>query len=66
VRGNIWGYSLVGDEDLEGVDNVCQWNTLVRLPVLQGLSIVNEDDEVVLLALVVDLDLLSFTASHCV
>lgn len=50
-------YLLVGDKDLEGADNLCQWDGLVRLPVMSSLCIVNEDNEVLLLALEVDLDL---------
>lgn len=46
-------------EDLEGRDEVSQRDRLVTLPLLVGLNIVDEDDEIVLSALVVDLDLLS-------
>jgi hypothetical protein len=46
---------LVSDIDLEGTDNLCQRNGLVGLPLLCLLNIVNEDDEVLRLALVVDL-----------
>lgn len=46
-------------EDLECGDEVSQGDRLVALPLLVGLNIVDEDDEVVLSALVVDLDLLS-------
>jgi len=57
-------YLLVGDKDLESADNLCQWDGLVGLPALCSLCIVNEDDEVVLLALEVDLDLVCFSTSH--
>lgn len=46
-------------EDLEGGDEVCQGDRLVALPLLVGLDVIDEDDEVVLVALVVDLGLLS-------
>lgn len=52
-------YSLVRHKDLEGRDEVSQGDGLVALPLLVGLNIVDEDDEVVLSTLVVDLDLLS-------
>ena len=46
-------------EDLECGDEVSQGDGLVALPVLVGLKVIDEDDEVVLGALVVNLDLLS-------
>lgn len=54
----------MSDEDLEGRDEVSQWYGLVTLPLLEGCGIINEDDEVVLLALEVDLDLRSFSLNH--
>lgn len=58
--------SLVGDEDLPAVHDLCQRDGAVLLPVLDGLLGVDEDDKVVLLALVVDLGLNSLAAgSHC-
>ena len=48
---------LVCDEDLPSTDDLRQWNALVLLPILNSLRRVNEDDEVVTLALVVDLGL---------
>lgn len=51
-------------KDLEGGDEVGHRNRLVGLPLLVGLEVVDEDDEVVLLALVVDLDLSGFSLSH--
>jgi len=55
---------LVRDEDLVGGDEVGQRDRLVRLPLLEQLGILNEDDEVVLLALVVDLGLVGLAANH--
>lgn len=46
---------LVGDKNLESTHDLREWDTAVRLPVLNGLCAVNEDDEVVVVALVVDL-----------
>lgn len=54
----------MGDEDLERADDLGQGDAFVRLPVLYGLDIVDEDDKVLRVALVVDLGLLSFTAGH--
>lgn len=51
-------------EDLEGRNEVSKRNALVALPLLVGLNIIDEDDEVVA-ALVMDLGLLSLSASHC-
>lgn len=45
----------MSDIDLERADDLCQRNGLVGLPFLCLLNIVNEDDEVLRLALVVDL-----------
>ena len=55
---------LVRNEDLEGADDLGERDALVALPLLEGLCVVDEDDEVVLLALEVDLGLLCFAASH--
>lgn len=55
---------LVGDKDLERAHNLCERDRLIRLPVLGRLDIVNEDDEVLVLALEVDLNLLCLSASH--
>lgn len=44
-------------KDLEGRDEMSQGDRLVALPALVGCDVVDEDDEVVLCALVVDLDL---------
>jgi hypothetical protein len=52
----------VGDEDLEAVNDLGKRDTLVLLPVLNGLSTLGEDNEVVAVALVVDSDLGSVSA----
>lgn len=62
--GASQGNLLVCDEDLEGRDEVRHGDGLVTLPLLVVGDIVNEDEEVVLLALVVDLDLRSFSLDH--
>jgi len=54
----------VGDEDLERADDLGERDGLVGLPVLCRLYIIDEDDEVLVLALVVDLGLLSFASGH--
>ena len=55
---------LVREENLKAADKVRHGHRLVRLPVLKRLHIVNKDDKVVVLALVVDLVLGGFSASH--
>lgn len=52
-----WLGLLVGNEDLEAVDNLSKRDALVLLPVLDCLAALNEDDEVLALALVVAPDL---------
>lgn len=52
------------DEDLEGRDEVRHGDGLVLLPLLVVGDVVNEDEEVVLLALVVDLDLRRLSLDH--
>jgi len=54
----------VGDEDLPAVNDLSKRDRLVSLPLLDCFGRLGEDDKVVLLALVVDLDLVCFTASH--
>lgn len=51
-------------EDLEGRDEVCESDGLVLSPLLEGVDVINEDEEVVLLALEMDLGLLSSAANH--
>lgn len=58
------GAMLVGDEDLERRDEVSHGNALVSLPLVVRLDIINENDEVVVVALVVALGLEGFAASH--
>jgi hypothetical protein len=48
---------LVGDEDLEAVDDLSERHALVLLPLLNGLGALDEDNEVLALALVVALGL---------
>jgi hypothetical protein len=65
MRGKKRHHNLLSsDEDLEGADDLCQRDSLVCNPLFCRLCVVDEDNEVVLLALVVDLDLGCFTASH--
>ena len=52
----------MGDEDLEAVDDLGKGNAPVLLPVLNSLSVLGEDNEVVVVALVVDSDLGSVSA----
>lgn len=52
----------MSDEDLEAADDLGEGHALVLLPVVDSLDAVGEDDEVVLVALVVDLDLGSVSA----
>ena len=54
----------MSNEDLERGDNLGQRDTLVSLPLLRGLCVVDEDDKILVLALEVDLGLLNFSASH--
>lgn len=46
---------LVGEEDIEAIDNVDKRDSLVTLPLLEVLDALDEDDEVLTTALVVDL-----------
>jgi len=48
--------NILADEHLEGADDLSEGNALVGLPLLGGLDVVDEDDEVLGLALVVALD----------
>ena len=45
------------NKDLPPIHNLCHRHTLILDPVLHGLRALNKDDEVVVLALVVDLGL---------
>ena len=51
-------------ENLPAVDDLRQGNRPVLDPVLDGFGAVDEDDEVVLLAFVVDFGLLGVAAGH--
>lgn len=53
---------LVGDEDLEAVNDLSKGNAPVLPPIKDGLAALGEDNEVVALALVVDTDLGSVAA----
>jgi hypothetical protein len=63
-RGVTWANSLVGNKDLPAAHNLSERNRGVLLPVLDGLCAINQNDEVVLGALVVDLGLGSVSARH--
>lgn len=57
----------MGYEDLEAGDEVCQGHALVALPLLEQLGVINEDDEVLAIALVtlvVNLGLAGLASSH--
>jgi len=60
VRVNL----LVSDEDLERADDLSERDALVGLPVLSCLYVVDKDDEVLVLALVVDHGLLCSASGH--
>ena len=53
------------NKDLEPAHHLRQWDRTIALPLLDGLGIIHHDDEVLLLALVVDLGLGSVAAGHC-
>lgn len=55
---------LVGDEDLESADDLCQRDRTVILPVLDGFHVVDHDHEVFVFALVVDFGVVTVSASH--
>ena len=63
VKGQRSGL-LVRHEDLEGTHDLCEWGALVLLPPLESTRVVDEDNEVILLALEVDLGLLTFSLGH--
>jgi len=56
---------LVGGEDFESRDEVGKGHRLVALPLLVSLNVVDEDDIVVLSALVVDDGLVGVALNHC-
>lgn len=55
---------LVGDHDLEARDDLCKRDGAVCFPYLEVFGGVDEDDEVLLVALVEHLVLLSISARH--
>lgn len=60
----MWGNIPMSDEDLERADDLSERDSLVSLPLLSRLGIVNEDDKVIVLALEVNLGLFNLAASH--
>lgn len=58
------GALLVCAEDLPTVHHLGEGYARILLPVLDSLCALDKDDIVVMLALVVDLDLFSVSASH--
>lgn len=52
------------DEDIECRDEVSEWNGLVGQPLLVCVNVVDEDKEILALALVVDLGLYGGTTGH--
>lgn len=58
------GQVPVCNEDLEGIDNVNHWDCLVTLPLAHDLCVLNEDNEVILLALVVNFCNVCFSFGH--
>ena len=55
---------LVCDEYLEPTYDLCQRNCPVIDPVFKGLGIINKDDEVFVLALIVNLGLSGVSSRH--
>lgn len=55
----------VRHEDLPAVEHLSQRDSAVLAPVVQSLSVIDEDDKVVDLALVEDAGLLLICARHC-
>ena len=54
----------MADHDLEARDHLSKWDRSILLPRLNVLDRVNEDDEVLLLALVEYFDLLNVSTRH--
>lgn len=54
----------MSDKDLEAVDDLGEGDGAVVFPVLDGLDVVDEDDEIFVFALVVDFGLVSVSAGH--
>ena len=55
---------LMGHEDLKSADYLGQRNRFVVPPILYSLSIIHHDDEILLLALVVDFRLRAVSTRH--
>jgi len=58
------GAMLVGHEYLPAADDLGEGDSLVALPLLDVLGAVDEDDEVILLALIVDFGLAGVSTRH--
>ena len=54
----------MGNKDLEAADNLCKGYRSIVSPILDSLYVVHEDHIILLLALVVDLRLVSVSTSH--
>ena len=54
----------MGDEYLEAIHHLDEGDRFVCLPVLHSLSVFNEDDKILVLALVVDLRLSTVSTRH--
>lgn len=54
----------MGDEDLKTADDLRERNRAILLPRLHGLSVINEDYEVILFALVMDFGLRCIPTRH--
>ena len=55
---------LVRNKDLEAAHDLCQRDGPILGPVLKGLGVIDEDDEVFILALVVNFALSSVSTRH--
>ena len=58
------GSLLVGDEDLESIDHLCKRDASVLLPALYNIFALNENNEVLIGALVVDFGNLRLSCRH--
>lgn len=57
-------HSLVRNEDVPAIDHLSEWNRLVLLPVSHSLARLGNDDEIVIVALVMDLGMACIYV-HC-
>lgn len=62
--GNKGWILLVSHKDLEAVHDLGEGDGAVVFPVLDGLDVVDEDDEIFVFALVVDFGLVGVSAGH--